>query len=493
MRWNAPRVSSEPHGWSGPRLIAMGVLALWTLGANVGTQESGVSGYFDVADFGATPCDTTSDTTYIQQAIDAAAANYAPVWIGAGEWMIDNQIRLKSGTTLHGAGAGITVIKNTDASFHANQLAVLGDSSITIADLTLDGNVTSRMTYTNGLKIQGGSNGRCNDIRVLNVNFNDHQNGIDCGTVSTAENVLIQGCNFVGQSATTARASRAMNMRSAARNWRISYCDATGGLPQPAAEAAIPGGDLFNVDGIGVTISNITLHDFSHGLADTAANLPGGIGMFVSPTSRNVVISSCSFDNVAGDNLSIRGGGVTVSNCSFRYVRDQGIVIEGDPASSASPIELVSVSGCTIDSTRTTGIRVIHAREVSLDGNTIRYPAALAPLGSATQGGARSGIGVFNTAASESILSVSITDNFIIGDTDSTRYGIYIDSGTGVVDSVFVAQNVTVDADTTYGGDGFPGDLIDGSIWSGHDAVVASSVQDSVWTISGGTAKVLAP
>lgn len=484
-RWGVPRASSERRGSRLPKLIAMGALALWTLGAGVGTQESGVSGYFDVADYGATPCDLVDDTVFIQDAINAAAVNHAPVWIGAGEWLISGQIRLKSGTSIQGAGADVTVIKSLSTHGPGNQLAVLGDSSITIADLTLDGNMTERDTFIVGLKIQGSSTTRATDIRVLNCTFRDHQNAIDCGTVGTAENVLIQGCNFVTQSATTARTSKSIQMQETARNWRISYCDVTGGLANTTGGAG--GGSAMALDGIGVTVSNVTIHDYAHGFS--VAGIPAGIGMWVDPGSRNVVISSCTFDNVAGDNMSIRGGGVAVSNCSIRYSRDQGIVIEGD----GTRIGLVTVTGCTIDSTRAAGIRVINARDVTISGNTIKNTAALLSLGPAVSAGAKAGVSLFNTAASESVLMVSVTDNLIIGDADSLKYGIYLGGAAGVVDSIFVAQNTIVDADTLFGGGSFPGNLIDGSMWVGHRSIQNPANPDTLWGVVGGTPKELVP
>ncbi len=97
------------------------------------------SGYVNVTQHGATPNDTSDDTTAVRNAVNAARAAGTGVWVPTGRFVMADRVDLQ-GVAVRGAGPWYSVLagRSGKGGFFAT------GSNVTIADLMIDGDVRYR-------------------------------------------------------------------------------------------------------------------------------------------------------------------------------------------------------------------------------------------------------------------------------------------------------------------------------------------------------------
>ncbi|ANZ40390.1 hypothetical protein BBK82_34595 [Lentzea guizhouensis] len=110
------------------------------LDAEVATATTAPSGYVDARTHGANPGDGADDSTGLRAAVAAAQGTAAKgVWLPAGQYNLNSIVNV-SGVDVRGAGIWHTVLNGAN---RRGGFAITG-AGTTIADLTFDGDVTTR-------------------------------------------------------------------------------------------------------------------------------------------------------------------------------------------------------------------------------------------------------------------------------------------------------------------------------------------------------------
>ena len=106
---------------------------------SVGAPLPMPSGYVNITQHGATPNDSTDDTTAIRNAVNAARAAGTGVWVPQGDFVMAARVDVQ-GVAVRGAGPWYSVLKGRSGKggFFAT------GSNVTIADLMIDGDVRYR-------------------------------------------------------------------------------------------------------------------------------------------------------------------------------------------------------------------------------------------------------------------------------------------------------------------------------------------------------------
>jgi hypothetical protein len=106
---------------------------------SVGAALPMPSGYVNITQHGATPNDTSDDTTAIRNAINAARAAGTGVWVPTGNFVLASRVDVQ-GVAVRGAGPWYSVLRGRSGKggFFAT------GSNVTIADLMIDGDVRYR-------------------------------------------------------------------------------------------------------------------------------------------------------------------------------------------------------------------------------------------------------------------------------------------------------------------------------------------------------------
>ena len=125
---------------------------------------------YDVRAFGATGDGVTDDSQALQSALDAVGSGGGKVYIPAGTYIVSTALWIKSYTHVYGDGIDVTTVKRkansiftgatTDLAWYRNPVMTTGSAvdtpytnanpgaSITVSDLTLDGDNTNQTTTT---------------------------------------------------------------------------------------------------------------------------------------------------------------------------------------------------------------------------------------------------------------------------------------------------------------------------------------------------------
>jgi hypothetical protein len=117
---------------------------------SVGAALTMPSGYVNITQHGATPNDTTDDTTAIRNAINAARAAGTGVWVPAGSFVMAARVDVQ-GVAVRGAGPWYSVLKGRTGKggFFAT------GGNVTIADLMIDGDVRYRDDHNFDAALEG--------------------------------------------------------------------------------------------------------------------------------------------------------------------------------------------------------------------------------------------------------------------------------------------------------------------------------------------------
>jgi len=215
QRWSFGETGGEVESYWHERGLVHGG-SLWAKGPDP---------HYDVRAWGAVGDGVADDTAAIQAALDAAgAAGGGEVHLPAGTYSVsvaphpDNAgylqgLIIHSGTVLCGAGIGRTVVKVANAQpdwsaiVRNRNIGTALDSSITLRDLTLDGNAANQA----GAGYQGVAMLRARGVRFENVRVKNVRGTTTSGTgegfhfeVGLCTDVFYTNCEVVGDAGSTA-------------------------------------------------------------------------------------------------------------------------------------------------------------------------------------------------------------------------------------------------------------------------------------------------
>lgn len=149
---------------------------------------------FNVRDYFATGNNVADDTTFIQNAIDAAhTSGGGVVFFPAGTYKITNDLTLYSNVTVQGSGMEITGIRQV--TLNKNGFVGSGISSVCIFDFFIQGNSTGNVPGTGtgvGIKFDyggAGNNPFHNFRKVMVRNWGDDGLQIQTAIVSTFDGI----------------------------------------------------------------------------------------------------------------------------------------------------------------------------------------------------------------------------------------------------------------------------------------------------------------
>lgn len=131
--------------------------------------------------YGALGNGSTDDTTAIQNALNDASANDGQVFFPAGIYIVSSALTVTAGMTLAGAGVGGSVIRAAASSTMTQIVGVTATQlnySVTIRDLTIDGNSSNSAVVTQGIYLFAPSDSIIQRVRVVNCTNGATGNGI---------------------------------------------------------------------------------------------------------------------------------------------------------------------------------------------------------------------------------------------------------------------------------------------------------------------------
>lgn len=99
--------------------------------------------FLSIASYGATPNDSTDDTTAFKNAVTAAQSQGKGLWIPPGRFIVTNRVHI-SNLTLRGAGMWYSLLQGTKLNLYG-----LG-GTIRLSDFKLDGSTTTRTANVTG-------------------------------------------------------------------------------------------------------------------------------------------------------------------------------------------------------------------------------------------------------------------------------------------------------------------------------------------------------
>jgi len=141
-------------------------------------------------------CDGTDDHTDINTAITAVASTGGKVLLSEGTFTIAGEISLATAVHLQGMGIGATVIKVKDSDTGDYTILDIDSlSSVTVSDLTIDGNSTSASGDNIGIKITNSTSVLINRVRITSVSI-DTTTGDGIHVVS-GSGIKIVACDIV--------------------------------------------------------------------------------------------------------------------------------------------------------------------------------------------------------------------------------------------------------------------------------------------------------
>ncbi len=513
--------------WELVRSSATAPFALYT---DTGAASSAV---INVKDWGAVGDGTTDDKAAIQSALTSVASTGGSVYLPSGVYIVSDAVWIKSNTHVYGDGIDATTIKRqanslsatVNPNFNRNPVMSCGSAvdtpytnassgtSISVSDLTIDGNYTNQTltTISNGAfgfsstHTLGADTGGCIDgltlqrIKVTNI----MQDGI---SIWNCRNVLVDSCvtYLTGQSQVVATKnaislygsptdlSNGWCKQAIISNNRISYSGDT--VTRAAGSASSEGIVNTTWDDVVIEGNDISFVDYGIELTYTTG----------AYTNYNCVIANNSIHDLTSTTVAPQIGiacgrdatrvlkGLTISGNTFYNINHNGMTI--------SSVNGLTIVGNTLyktnldtDATYFVGIDVVTCTEVTCSGNSISLASpANGTYGMrlyGTTGSLASGNTITNDNASSTganiILNVGCQNCLVIGNRlTGANWGIRIsNSGTNSGNSLFgnyITGALTASVSDTSGQTNYNyGDLSAGAMTIPGHATVSGQLRRS--------------
>ena len=446
---------------------------------------------YRVVDFGSVPSDSASNRIALQAAIDtASAAGGGTVLLPEGTLELNDEIYLRSGVHLKGAGQSQTILQRGQGGNWAEEDAIIwiitytdrSDSTyvadienVRVSDMTIDFNFASWQDYTPAITIDGRGLVTGDSDAIRNVEI-DHITFID------SQNTVPDSANDAWCIAANARALVCENLR-------VHDCKS------PEHHQFITGGNGTGWDGIWY-YNNYIYHPRDNGLTvvTTYDDVDDGAGTLGTVTHNqnvhiydNVVVGPSNYGIWCGVDGSARARGARMSNVNIHnntIIQDAYV----DPVSSTSQIGIgITICEAGISKLSITNNTVRHDDpDSSVDHSILVKPASII---------AESGIDTdfVQPDVGESVLVSFAVDpdyrvgsTFIVGDS-STQGGLYeviaiSGSGDYGVERLRFPVGVDISGTVPSGSDSFGKGVLRDAIISGNicdNAIEVRNVSNS--------------
>jgi parallel beta-helix repeat protein len=362
--------------------------------------------------------DTTMTVAEIDATIDTVAAyGGGTVYARPGLYVLPNndRIDLESGVIFEGINMGDDVAEFRVPSNGENSVFYInGKNDITIRNIFMDANVanqTDNLSY--GIEIAN----TCERITIEKCRFQKASHGIRMAANADITEFKILNNRFVTQTQNVSANNYAIfTPTDVTAVWgaEIRGNKINGKFGSPDTNNA-GGGAAIYWAGPYAKITNNTINGYN------TANR-GGIGVLLHPQAHHTVVSSNTFYDVNGDNISVRAEHCVIEENTISQSGDQGIVVEDT--------DWAVVSNNAIDSCLTAGIRLLNASHIELNGNTVRKSgyATNRPQKPDVKLIRRALISLSNRSDTdpddELISDIVLSDNILFSDSTGTLYGI---------------------------------------------------------------------
>jgi len=303
---------------------------------NITKLSTGVE-VFNVKDYGALGDGTTDDSTAMQAALTAGAGKR--VYLPAATYIITTGLTIEDGTTVHGDGYSSILKASGATAFNGlnNTDTTNGDDDITIEDLTVDMDATTRSVTHDAscIRIESDTSNRCDRLQIRRVRaVNSPFSGIHVKNIkhSRIEDCLID-----------------TPLRDGIVVYRNSeYVSLVGNIVVEA------GDDCIGINSeVGATSSTVCKH----------ISVVGGVYEQASGSTQ-------------GGGITITGGeNITVTGAVVNFSQGAGIKVDDSTVSATVPLR-VTVTGNTLydngsSASGAGGIHLTNADSAVVTGNVI--------------------------------------------------------------------------------------------------------------------------
>jgi len=295
-----------------------------------------------VSEFGAKGDGTTDDTAAIQSAIDAGNEIFIP----PGTYLVDGGLAPKTDLTIRGSGPGATVIKLKNS---AGQAAIFKGTgaleSITIRDLTLNGNESNNSGNGDGISIDQVDGLLIDNVEIVDCRLNGIALG-DSASGGEIANALIRGCR-IGDC--HGDLIRIYNKDNTNRGNKILGCS----LFEPGFSEAT--GVLYGINVYGpILIADVsirTVHDQTVGIILQDDDVTNGLGANGAQVSNCLIKGTADASDISKgvvvDALRVHLTNIEVEGC------DYGFQVTGDECVLKSCTGITADSGFYVSGDRT--------------------------------------------------------------------------------------------------------------------------------------------
>jgi hypothetical protein len=435
--------------------------------------------------FGATGDGVTDDTDALQAAISSGG----PVLIPAGTYMVSTALWVGSNTHVFGEGVDVTILKrmaNTISAsvneYNHNAVLVFGPApdtfytsssygtSITVSDLTLDGNYQNQVVVNGVYGSHGINQGHAigadtgNNVDGIIVRSVKVQNTMQDGMLfANSRNLLVEGCvtyrtgqtqavttkNGISVYGTSVDRDLGFCRNAVVKGCLISYSgDAvTRAAGSPSSEGIVCNG----WDNITITGNDISYVDY--GIEGTYSTAHGAY------TNYNWVISNNTIHDLTSTTIAPQIGiaigraasypikGITITGNSLYNINHNGMVVNSVISGSIANNALFNTN-LDADSNYFCGIDILDSEEVVCSNNSMLFTSPAASVRGIRLFGVQNGTmlgNVIKDPSAECILLNSYT-----GIRNTTSCLVTGNRCIGGTYSVHIGANATSSGNTTF-------------------------------------------
>ena len=312
-------------------------------------------------------CDGTADDVQINAAITAIAATGGRVLLSEGTFTLSAAIAMSGGITLQGQGGETTIQAADDVASHA-MISAVGTASITIRDMVLDGRrALQAATSHAGIILNGVILSRVIDVYAGGFSTTGALVGegiafLVLDSAGVVEDLLFQGCTaeFTSDAGFAFSTGAGANTYVRMVGCHANSCDGSGF--EITADYVDIAGCSSTTDG---NVGFLVLGDYV--TMSGCSSVDAGAGGVSFSGANRCVLSGCTVTNPTTTGISIAGASsfVSVSGCLVDLSGSTGIYVEADDC---------AIDGCTVQGAGAAGIRISGGDRTRITGCTIDNP-----------------------------------------------------------------------------------------------------------------------